>query len=100
MPSWPTDLESGGSKYDIVVIAARRAQQIKNGARPLVEIDSTNPLTIALHEIAAGKVVVGDSEESEEDQVPQRHERHYLTQRGDLEEVVEEGSEDELDEEE
>ncbi len=100
MPSWPTDLESGGSKYDIVVIAARRAQQIKDGARPLVQVDSTNPLTIALHEIAAGKVIVGDSKKSEEDQTPQRHERHYLAQRGDLEEVVEKGSEDDLDEEE
>ena len=44
------------SKYALVVLAAKRARQIKEGARPLVPTDSANPLTVALEEIAGGKV--------------------------------------------
>lgn len=47
-----------GSRFSLVVAAAKRARQLKDGAVPLVSCDSENPLTIALHEIAAGKVVV------------------------------------------
>jgi DNA-directed RNA polymerase subunit omega len=47
-----------GSRFSLVVAAAKRARQLKDGAVPLVRCDSDNPLTIALHEIAAGKVVV------------------------------------------
>lgn len=49
-------LELWGSKYSLVVLAARRAKQIKSGAPPLIKTSSRNPLTIALEEIAAGKV--------------------------------------------
>lgn len=49
-------LETWGSKYSLVVLAAKRAKQIKNGAPPLIDTDSRNPLTIALEEIASGKV--------------------------------------------
>ena len=84
-------------RYDMVVAAGKRAQQIKDGARPLVEVDSNNPLTIALHEIAAGKVLAkpGDSEEAEEK--PQRQERHYLTQRGTLVKVIKESEDEETE---
>ena len=37
-------------------LAAKRAKQIKEGAPPLVRIDSSHPLSIALAEIAAGKI--------------------------------------------
>lgn len=37
-------------------LAAKRAKQIKEGAPPLVRVDSHHPLTIALAEIAAGKI--------------------------------------------
>lgn len=49
-------LETWGSKYSLVVLAARRAKQIKNGAPIAIDTDSLNPLTIALEEIASGKV--------------------------------------------
>ena len=49
-------LENWGSKYALVTLAARRAKQIKSGAAPLVDTASRNPLTIALEEIAAGKI--------------------------------------------
>lgn len=47
-----------GSCYSVVVAAAKRAKQIKDGAPPLVQSDSRNPLTIALHEIAVGLVEI------------------------------------------
>jgi DNA-directed RNA polymerase subunit omega len=43
-------------KFVLANLAARRATQIKAGAPPLVRIDSNNPLSIALAEIAAGKI--------------------------------------------
>ena len=47
-----------GGRYALVVAAAKRARQLKEGAVPLVKISANNPLTIALAEIAAGKVVI------------------------------------------
>lgn len=44
------------SRYTLVVLAAKRARQILEGAKPLVEADSEKPVTIALHEIAAHKL--------------------------------------------
>ena len=85
-----------GTSYDIVIVAAKRAQQIKDGARPLVEVASNNPLTIALHEIAQGKVMAKPSDESAEPEEPPQHrERHYLTQRGDLKQVIQRSSDEE-----
>ncbi len=45
-----------GSRYAVVVVAARRAMRIREGSEPLVEVDSKNPLTIALTELAAGMI--------------------------------------------
>lgn len=44
------------SKYALVIVAAKRARQLKEGALPLVDVDSANPVTVALEEIAAGKI--------------------------------------------
>jgi len=57
-------LENWGSKFALVTLAAKRAKQLKSGARSLVDTDSRNPLTVALEEIAAGKVtcVVSDAD--------------------------------------
>ena len=49
-------LENWGSKYAMVVLAAKRAKQIKSGAPPLIPTNSKNPITVALEEIAAGKI--------------------------------------------
>lgn len=53
------------SRYSLVVLAAKRAKQLREGAPKLIETDSTNPLTVALEEIAAGKVKARMPEESE-----------------------------------
>ena len=43
-------------KYVLSNLAAKRARQLREGAPPLVQIESNHPLTIALAEIAAGKI--------------------------------------------
>ncbi|MDR5695906.1 MAG: DNA-directed RNA polymerase subunit omega [Armatimonadota bacterium] len=51
-------LERIPSKYALVIATTKRAHQINEGSLPLVDVDSTNPVTIALHEIAAGRIRV------------------------------------------
>lgn len=43
-------------KFVLSNLAAKRAKQLREGAPPLVQIDSNHPLTIALAEIAAGRI--------------------------------------------
>ncbi len=44
--------EKVDSRYSLVVIAAKRARQLLEGAPRLVDIDSTKPVTVALQELA------------------------------------------------
>ena len=44
------------SKYRYVLVAARRARQLQNGAQPVVEPHSRKACRIAEEEINAGKV--------------------------------------------
>ncbi len=74
-----------GSSYDLVVAAAQRARQLRDGARPLVDIDSKNPLTIALQEIAEGHIILKPLEETEKEEA---EDRPYLQQRGDIAEIM------------
>jgi DNA-directed RNA polymerase subunit omega len=55
-PSLEELLAQVDNKYALVIIASKRARQVKEGMLPLVDIDSTNPVTIALEEIATGKI--------------------------------------------
>jgi DNA-directed RNA polymerase subunit omega len=52
------------SKYALVILAAKRAKLVKEGARPLIKTDSPNPLTVALEEIAEGTLQYKFDEES------------------------------------
>jgi DNA-directed RNA polymerase subunit omega len=49
-------VEGFDSNYRYVLVAARRARQIQNGARPAVEPHSRKPCRIAEEEVQAGKV--------------------------------------------
>jgi len=48
-------LEHVPNRFELVLLAARRAKQLLKGARPLVESDNKE-IVSALREIAAGKV--------------------------------------------
>ena len=49
-------VEGFDSNYRYILVAARRARQIQNGANPVVEPHSRKPCRIAEEEIQAGKV--------------------------------------------
>ncbi|MBX6377710.1 MAG: DNA-directed RNA polymerase subunit omega [Clostridia bacterium] len=44
------------SKYTMVVLAAKRARQLVEGAAPSIHPTSSKPVTVALEELAAGKL--------------------------------------------
>ena len=43
-----------GNRFDIVLVASRKAHQLELGAEPLVDAKKDKPTVIALREIAAG----------------------------------------------
>ncbi len=53
----PDKLDKFESKYALVILAAKRARQIKDGAARFVQSKSPNPLTIALEEISEGYIL-------------------------------------------
>jgi len=59
-----------GSKYLVTVLAAKRAKQLQSGEHPplIPDVEGKDPLTIALEELAAGRLLV---EEEEKPVVPE-----------------------------
>ena len=49
-------LENVSNRFELVMVATKRARQIANGQEPLVEEENDKPTVIALREIAAGKI--------------------------------------------
>lgn len=62
-------LKKVGSRFELVLLAARRAKMLMKGAPPLVESDN-RPIVVALREVAAGKVRFADTKEAEEEPAP------------------------------
>jgi DNA-directed RNA polymerase subunit omega len=48
-------LHNVSSRFELVMLASKRARQLSKGAKPLVQSDNRD-VVIALREIAAGKV--------------------------------------------
>ena len=44
------------SKYMLVTLAAKRARQLTDGDEPLVDVDTTKVVSIAMEEIDQGKI--------------------------------------------
>ncbi len=44
------------NQFDLVMVAAKRARRLANGADPLVEMENDKPTVIALREIAEGLI--------------------------------------------
>jgi DNA-directed RNA polymerase subunit omega len=53
------------SRFELVILGARRAKMIIKGAKPLVEADN-RPIVTALREVAASKVTFIDPMKTEE----------------------------------
>jgi DNA-directed RNA polymerase subunit omega len=48
--------ESIGSKYRFIILAAERAKQLQNNARPKIKTRSTKPAYIAMKELEANVI--------------------------------------------
>ena len=48
--------ENIGSKYRFIIIAAERAKQLQNNAKPKIKIKSTKPAHIAMREVELGLI--------------------------------------------
>ncbi len=49
-------LEHVDNRFELVLVASKRARQIARGAEPLVPWDNDKPTVVALREIAAGLI--------------------------------------------
>lgn len=49
-------LKNIDNQFDLVMVAAKRARRLANGADPLVEIENDKPTVLALREIADGLI--------------------------------------------
>ena len=58
----------GDDRYKLALLVAKRAEQLSNGAEPLVKTDKANSkfTDIALLEVAEGKVSIASFEDIEE----------------------------------
>jgi len=54
------------NKFQLVLVAAKRARQLANGAHPMVEWENDKPTVVALREIAEGFITEGILEEREQ----------------------------------
>ena len=55
------------SRYTIVAACAKRARQLIDGAEPLIEdAEGMKPITIAVHELAEGKLKILTEDEAEQ----------------------------------
>lgn len=57
-PSVTDLLKKMDNRYYLVVASSKRARQIASGATPMTKENSDSPLTLAVNEIAEGKVVI------------------------------------------
>ncbi len=49
-------LQSVDNRFELVLMATKRARQLEKGAEPVIDPEHDKPTVIALREIAAGKV--------------------------------------------
>jgi len=59
-------VEKVGNRFDLVLIASRRARQIATGGKdPLVEVENDKPTVLALREIEEGLITTEVMDNSE-----------------------------------
>lgn len=60
-------LKHGGGHYKLLTMAFQRTHQLNNGLPPVVKMSSKKNVTVALQEIAEGKVRLGEARDEEEE---------------------------------
>ena len=68
-------LENVDNLFELVLVAAKRARRLANGAEPYVDVENDKPTVVALREIAAGYVKrdILDEVEQPEPEIPEMH---------------------------
>ncbi len=61
-------LQQIDNRFEMVILAARRARQLSDGAEPMIPTQNDKPTVIALREIAARKINVDDLDRIEDQQ--------------------------------
>ena len=59
-------LENVDNRFNLVLLASKRARQLENGVEPLVPWDNDKPTVVALREIAAG-LITNETVEAQEE---------------------------------
>ena len=49
-------LDNVDNRFELVLVATRRARQLTHGKEPMVDLENDKPTVVALREIAEGKV--------------------------------------------
>ena len=62
-------LKNVDNRFELVVATAKRARQLSKGDKPLVDKEEASTVTLAADEIAAGKVMVEDDDETIEENI-------------------------------
>ena len=62
-------LTKAENRYELVIMTAKRARQIAEGAEKLTDVNEESNVTIAANEIAEGKVKIDKGEEAFEEMV-------------------------------
>jgi len=55
-PSIVELLEKVDNRYSLVTITSKRARQLIDGEAPLIDMNSTKPLTLAINEVNVGEI--------------------------------------------
>ena len=55
-PSFRELAKRGDSRYTLVILASKRAREIIDGSKPLIDTKTLKPVSIALEEIMANKI--------------------------------------------
>ena len=56
-------VKKAGNRYSLTVAVAKRARELVDGDKPLLELPTTKPVSIAVNEIHQGKTIIGDEAE-------------------------------------
>ncbi|WP_242971946.1 DNA-directed RNA polymerase subunit omega [Haloimpatiens massiliensis] len=56
-------LQKVNNRYSLIVATSRRARQIIDGDKPLIDTDSNKPVTIAINEIDSDMITIEEGKE-------------------------------------
>ena len=57
------------NRFDLVLLATKRARQLVNGVEPLLPWENDKPTVMALREIAEGLITTRDVDEEAQDEI-------------------------------